>query len=910
MKDGETRDRIAQAEGVICFEMEAAGLMDSVPCLVIRGICDYADSHKNKRWQPYAAATAAAFAKELLGVVKKQDVDELALAKATQYQTQFSLEGVPRVSKFVDRPAEMAELERFLLPEQLGCRQRIRVLHGLGGIGKTQLAVEFVRRHYHSFSSMFWLDGRSEDSLKQSIASCASKIPRGQTPETSRAYSADGSIDVDAVVKDVMDWLAQPYNTAWLLIFDNVDREYNPYGADPDAYDVKRYFSGADHGSVLITTRLARLGQLGDPQQLGKVDRGQAQAIFENWYKGKYDIAESERLLKLLDGLPLAISQAGAFLWESGVGLGTYLRFYEQQWGELMESRNWADAPLQDYPDRSVWTTWAISYKAIQDKHKSTANLLLLWSFLDNRNLWYGLFTAAYRASTVVARSLSEWIGDIASNELEFSRAMRLLRNYSLIEDVEERTSYATHPVVHRWAYHYQGKYFESTLGQLAVVTVGWAVPSRSASNCSTMQRRLLPHAQACSQWVLEGQIERCSRSHSVYNVGFNETEKKEIILNAILLLGNLYADQGKLGEAEKMYERALRGYEEALGPKHTSTLDTVNNLGNLYKNQDKLGEAEKMYERALRGREEALGSKHTSTLDSVHCLAILYKAGKSLQEPRQAGRGGEDVRAGAARLRGGTRSKHTWTFDTVNNLGVLYMDQGKLGEAEKMYERALRGYEEALGPKHTSTLDTVNNLGNLYADQDKLGEAEKMYERALRGYEEALGPKHTSTLSTVNNLGLLYADQGKLGEAEKMYERVLRGFEEVVGSKNVEKYSPALNTMENIGDLYKKRGELAKAKGMYSRALLSVQTIVGPSSNEYQRIRAKIDVLGLPGGEISGIVKFDYLIADRLVQPPIIAQSRRWKRGRLKLRVPKRGSRNLRYVGLCTGFFGNLPTR
>ena len=77
INDGQTRDRIAKEQGVICFEMEAAGLMDSFPCLVIRGICDYADSHKNKQWQPYAAAAAAAFTKELLGVIKKQGVDEL-----------------------------------------------------------------------------------------------------------------------------------------------------------------------------------------------------------------------------------------------------------------------------------------------------------------------------------------------------------------------------------------------------------------------------------------------------------------------------------------------------------------------------------------------------------------------------------------------------------------------------------------------------------------------------------------------------------------------------------------------------------------------------------------------------------------------------------------------------------------
>jgi nucleoside phosphorylase len=74
MKHGTTRDEIGKKEGVICFEMEAAGLMNNFPCLVIRGICDYADSHKNKMWQAYAAATAAAFARVFLGFVQKQGV--------------------------------------------------------------------------------------------------------------------------------------------------------------------------------------------------------------------------------------------------------------------------------------------------------------------------------------------------------------------------------------------------------------------------------------------------------------------------------------------------------------------------------------------------------------------------------------------------------------------------------------------------------------------------------------------------------------------------------------------------------------------------------------------------------------------------------------------------------------------
>ena len=192
------------------------------------------------------------------------------------------------MNKFVGRPAEIAELERVLLPDRHSCRQKIFVLHGLGGIGKTQLAVEFARQNHHKFSAVFWLDGSSEDSLKRSIASSASRIPKGQISDLSRAYLINGNDDINIAVQEVMGWLAQQGNTDWLLIFDNVDRDYSYHKSDPDAYDVRRYFSTADHGSVLITTRLAKLEQLGESQQLGKVDQDQAEAILRSRYKRKY----------------------------------------------------------------------------------------------------------------------------------------------------------------------------------------------------------------------------------------------------------------------------------------------------------------------------------------------------------------------------------------------------------------------------------------------------------------------------------------------------------------------------------------------------------------------------------------------------------------------------------------------
>ena len=215
------------------------------------------------------------------------------------------------------------------------------------------------------------------------------------------------------------------------------------------------------------------------------------------------DLAEREELFRLLDGLPLAIAQASAYLRQSGISVAKYIQLYKQQWKSLMESQDRAGMPLRDYPDRSVWTTWTISYHAIREKSMAAANLLLLWACLDNKDLWYGLLAEADIQSTVVADHLSEWLPNIANNEVEFVAAMQLLRSYSLVEGLQDLAGYATHPVVHRWAFHIQDEKQQAVFTWLAVVVVGWAVPETSEKEYSSMQRRLLAHAQRCNQWVI-----------------------------------------------------------------------------------------------------------------------------------------------------------------------------------------------------------------------------------------------------------------------------------------------------------------------------------------------------------------------------------------------------------------------
>ena len=187
------------------------------------------------------------------------------------------------VNRFVARDAEMTRLIQALLPTSTDqIHRKVFIVHGLGGIGKTQLSVEFARKYQGRYSAVFWIDGSSKERLRRSIADLAGRLPKHQLSEGTRSYSRNGSANVDEVVEDVLKWLSQPSNNQWLLIFDNVDREFSVLSRDPEAFHVEDYFPTADQGSILITSRLASLCQLGLDIKLGPVDEVQGESILEN----------------------------------------------------------------------------------------------------------------------------------------------------------------------------------------------------------------------------------------------------------------------------------------------------------------------------------------------------------------------------------------------------------------------------------------------------------------------------------------------------------------------------------------------------------------------------------------------------------------------------------------------------
>ncbi|KXX75712.1 Kinesin light chain [Madurella mycetomatis] len=658
------------------------------------------------------------------------------------YRTVFALHGAPTSNHFVDRQFDTDDLERCLLPRSRSLRtqQQIFVLYGLGGIGKTQLAADFARRHKATFSSVFWLDGRSEDNLRKSFAGYASKIPKGQIPDRSRDVVPTTNDDVNVVVADVLDWLARPDNADWLLIFDNVDQDVDQ-GGETGVYNIRRYLPG-DHGSVLITTRLARLAQLGDSRRLTKVDEELGKAIFQRWFRRELVMDEiGKELLSLLDGLPLALAQAASYLRETELDAATYVRLYKQQWDELMRSDGEAGSPLVEYEQRSIGTTWTISFEAIRARNENAANLLRLWAFMDNKDFWHGLLQTAVNGGD----EWPKWLCGLASSEVKFLDAVRLALRYSMIEAEESvRGSYMMHPVVHRWALHMQTRDEKEGFFQLAVVLIGELVPSNTVKDYWVLQRRLLPHAERVSWWM--GQM---------YGAGRGLEDASAI--SAIHDLGSLYVDQGRVQEAEAMYQQALQGKERALGPDHTSTLDTINNLGCLYRNQGRLQEAEAIYQRALQGTGKALGPDHTSTLSTINNLGCLY-----IDQGRRAGSREAMYQRALQGIEKALGPDHTSALDIINNLGSLYRNQGRL--------RGGRGDISTGTARSYSTLDTINTLGSLYRNQSRLQEAEAMYQRALQGIEKALGLNHTSTVKTIYNFGSLYIHQGRLQEAEAIW--------------------------------------------------------------------------------------------------------------------------------------------
>ena len=477
-----------------------------------------------------------------------------------------------------------------------------------------------------------------------------------------------------------------------------------------------------------------------------------------------------------------------------------YITMYNKAWAKLMERQHG-----HTLGDRSMLTTWTLSYDSLRSKSEHAAKLLMLWAFLDNQVLWYELFTPALEGKFV--DQLPPWFTNCVDDEFEFKECIGLLRKYSFIDVKTESSSFSMHPVLHHWCSH-TFEQDKATMGWLAVIVVGSAVPDSDKLNSTFIGRRLLPH---------------CDHVYSMLQEDFWNEEQQLSIGSACDWLGYLCNYHGKMKEAEELCLQALTKKEKVLGLEHESTLETVNNLGILYWGQGKDKEAQAMYLRALVGIEKVFGPEHSKTLDVKNNLGILYETQGKEKEAEEM-----YLRAlvGREKVFG---PEHSKTLDVINNFGNLYAKLGKEKEAEDMHLRALVGREKVFGSEHRGTLSTKHNLANLYSYQGRMEEAEDMYLRALAGREKTLGPEHKETLDTNHYLGYLYSSQGRMEEAEDMYLRALAGREKTLGPE----HKQTLDTRYNLGLLYEETSRFGESVQHYELAAQGYTKVLGPEHAE-----------------------------------------------------------------------------
>ncbi|KAG9962670.1 purine and uridine phosphorylase, partial [Aureobasidium melanogenum] len=789
MKDGEFRDLKAADDKIICFEMEAAGLMNDFPCLVIRGISDYADSHKNDRWQPYAAATAAAYAKELLSAVSVQEVEKLGPAR--KHLVPFSLKGIPAIDHFVNRDEDMQKLEDFFLSQTSHpVRRKVFVVHGLGGIGKTQLCVEFARKHQARYTAVLWMDGSSEDALQQSFVDLFPMLPSEEMPAGLVQAVRCQQASADLVVKGVLDWLSLPSNQRWLYIIDNVDHDVNTKHKDPSAYDWKKYSAQVDHGSLLITSRLSTLTVPQNAHRLTEMNPNEARALFED-HRGKPvsgqpardESKDLESLLGKLEGMPLALAQAGAYIRQTNMSICEYLDYYNSTWDDLITKQD--SYPLQEYAQRSMLTTWTISYQRVESRNREAASLLKLWAFLDPKDIWYELIACAIETGSEI--DIPEWLSTLTRTRLEFRDALGLLKKYSLVNNGRDNDNYSMHAVLHSWCRHLASMSSASeSFPELAVSIVTQMLPDKNDKDYGALWRRLFPHGQQLLYHLRLGTAWRLSR----------------VPLGAYEKAATLFSCNQAYEEAAEVLRHALREKENTYGKDHPKTIYTVHQLAHSYDKLEKHEESQQLSERALAIYEKLLVSQPGQSVLIVEAMTC-----------------------------------------SLVSIGINFSRQNKLEDAEVMYKRALALSEQHQVMFHNSALKPSLQLGELYVNQARLEEAERMFSRALYICCKVWGVHHSFTLGLLARISdTFHYDIGRILNAMAIFDRAAAGFNEII----LDDDHPSIKIASQEVQLLERQGKLAQAEELAKRVLSENEERMGPEHPD--TLKAAFELASLYG--------------------------------------------------------------
>jgi tetratricopeptide (TPR) repeat protein len=587
-------------------------------------------------------------------------------------------------------------------------------ISGLGGIGKTQTAVEFAYRHREEYQAVFFVRAESAGDLVSGFADIASRLG-----------IAGEEQDQNAAAQAARQWLETREN--WLLILDNAD--------EPAL--LESWLPAAGQGHVLITSRAQdfavlsikgqRLAPPADPEALE----------FLLHRTGREESGEAERkaageLAGELGNLPLALEQAAAFLVAHGESISRYLESFRQRGILLFGNSN---TPVGNHDSLTV--TWSLNFEAVNNASPASADLLNALAFLAPDAVPEELFLEG-------GAEISPAIGEVlkAEGPLTVGTLAAPLLRYSLIERDPEGQTLRVHRLVQEVVKGSLGEKAPN-VRQAVVKALRRAFPWPEFETWPRCER-LLPHLLA-----IAGEA------------------KDSTDLAGLLDAGAAYLyDRARFAETEPLLVRSLAFREESLGGDHPEVAGSLNDLANLYRKTGRFAKAEPLHKRALAIRETSLGGDHPKVAGSLNNLALLYVEQDRLSEAEAL------YKRSLAIKEKSLGGDHPDLATTVGNLAIVYRKQNRFAEAESLHQQSLAIRESSLGGDHPRVANSLNRLAFLYFDQERFTEAEPLFERSLAIREKSLGDDHPEVAQSLNSLARLRQKQGREAEAQELEAR------------------------------------------------------------------------------------------------------------------------------------------
>lgn len=710
------------------------------------------------------------------------------------------------------------------LHKQLGTDQEVSLiqslaLHGLGGVGKTQIALEYAYRHALEYSAVFWIEAETIESIILSFLRIAEvlQLPGRDDPHQQRMLAA------------VQRWLTT--HTHWLLIWDNLE-----------AMDLlSRFLPPARQGAVLITTRCQVLGPLARGIDLEPMHQEEGLVLLLRRAKVVDPEATTEQVQVLarqmpalytaathlvteMGRLPLAIDQAAAYIEETGCSLTGYMQRYHQKRQQMLARRGTS----RDHP-HSVVATLRLSCQRVGQQHPAALELLRFCAFLYPDAIPEELLLTG-------ADQLGSLLGAVVADAVRLDLAIATLRLFSLVQRHPDTRTLSFHRLVQVIQQEEMGVHEQEQWHQRVIHLLNSAYPATTdGTGTATWERcgRLLPHVMACAatlpdhlrnQDLADVLLKAADYLHtrsqndlaeSLYRRALQVQEQvcgsQHPHVGTVLdKLAYCYRTMGAYEQAEPLFQAAVRVFEQALGPQHPRVASPLEGLAIVYREQGKYEQAEPLYQRALCILEQALGPEHAEVATSLNKLGILYREQGKYEQAEWV------YQRALCILEQVWGPEHPLVARPLNNLGNLYREQGKYEQAERLCLRAVRLSEQALGPKHTDVAFMLDTLAELYTEWGKYEQAEPLYQRCLRLFEQALGPEHPKVTYPLNGLAILSQQRGDVEQAERLFQRTLQIREQHLGMDHPE----TAQTLHDLARFRQMQGRIREARALAERAL------------------------------------------------------------------------------------------